>query len=185
MTIQNYSHDYDGFGNDKWRTVSGEYALTSDTIDQIGNEFDYNGVASGIGDGERFSLKIAAYKPFRYKYVSGQLKISTDPKEWFGDPSWLVPCDGDVVNPQTGKVETKIRTRGTFDSFMSELCYFLLHRKKVRIKAMTTVAQLADIPNHWRQLWQIGDLMGFIDKVQYQLAIDKPLGEVTIDFYVI
>lgn len=185
MTIQNYSHDYDGFGNDKWRTVSGEYALTSDTIDQIGNEFDYNGVASGIGDGERFSLKITAYKPFRYKYVSGQLKISTDPKEWFGDPSWLVPCDGDVINPQTGKVETKIRTRGTFDSFMSELCYFLLHRKKVRIKAMTTVAQLADIPNHWRQLWQIGDLMGFIDKVQYQLAIDKPLGEVTIDFYII
>ena len=185
MTIQNYSHDYDGFGNDKWRTVSGEYALTSDTIDQIGNEFDYNGTASGIGDGERFSLKITAYKPFRYKYVDGSLKISTDPKEWFGDPSWLVPCDGDVINPQTGKVETKIRTRGTFDSFMSELCYFLLHRKKVRIKAMTTVAQLADIPNHWRQLWQIGDLTGFIDKVQYQLAIDKPLGEVTIDFYII
>ena len=185
MTIQNYSHDYDGFGNDKWRTVSGEYALTSDTIDQIGNEYDYNGTASGIGDGERFSLKITAYKPFRYKYVSGQLKISTDPKEWLGDASWLVPCDGDVINPQTGKVETKIRTRGTFDSFMSELCYFLLRRKKVRIKAMTTVAQLADIPNHWRQLWQIGDMTGFIDKVQYQLAIDKPLGEVTIDFYII
>ena len=184
MTVQNYDHGYDGFGNDKWRTVSGEYALTSDTMDQIGTEFDYNGV--GIeDDGEKFSLKIAAYKPFRYKYVSGQLKISTDPKEWFGDPSWLVPCDGDVINPQTGKVETKIRTRGTFDSFMSELCYFLLHRKKVRIKAMTTVAQLADIPNHWRQLWQIGDLTGFIDKVQYQLAIDKPLGEVTIDFYII
>ena len=185
MTVQNYSHDYDGFNNDKWRTVSGEYALTSDTMDQIGNEFDYNGTASGIGEGERFSLKIAAYKPFRYKYVNGQLKISTEPKEWVDDSSWLVPCDPDVVNQVTGKVETKIRTRGLYDTFMAELCFFLLHRKKVRIKASTTVAQLADIPNHWRQLWRIGDMTGFIDKVQYQLAVDKNLGEVTIDFYII
>ena len=185
MTVQNYSHDYDGFSNDKWRTVSGEYALTSDTMDQIGNEYDYNGVSSGIGDGERFSLKITAYKPFRYKYVGNQLKISTDQAEWTDDPSWLVPCDNDVVNPTTGKVETKIRTRGLFDSFMSELCYFLLHRKKVRIKASTTVAQLADIPNHWRQLWRIGDMTGFIDKVQYQLGVERELGEVTIDFYII
>ena len=184
MTVQNYSHNYDGFGNDKWRTVAGEYALTSDTMDQIGNEYDYNGVGPE-DDGEKFSLKIAAYKPFRYKYVSGQLKISTDPKEWVDDASWLIPCDADVVNPQTGKVETKIRTRGTFNTFMSELCFFLLHRKKVRIKAMTTVAQLADIPNHWRQLWIIDDMIGFIDKVQYQLAVEKQLGEVTIDFYII
>lgn len=184
MTIQNYSHDYDGFNNDKWRTVAGEYALTSDTMDQIGNEFDYNGV--GIeDDGEKFSLKIAAYKPFRYKYVGNQLKISTNPTEWIGDPSWLIPCNTDVVDQETGNIETKIRSRGLFDTFMSELCYFLLHRKKVRIKAMTTVAQLADIPNHWRQLWRIDDMVGFIDKVQYQLAVEKELGEVTIDFYII
>ncbi len=183
MEVQNYSHDYDGFGNDKWRTVSGEYALTSDTMDQIGNEFDYNGTGSGIGEGERFSLKIAAYKPFRYKYVGSNLRISTDPTEW--DATWLLPCDADIVNPSTGKVETKVRSRGLYDTFMAELCYFLLHRKKVRIKCSTTVAQLADIPNHWRQLWRIGDMIGFIDKVQYQLSVENPLGEVTIDFYVI
>ena len=68
---------------------------------------------------------------------------------------------------------------------MSELCYFLLHRKKFRIKASTTVAQLADIPNHWLQLWRIGDMLGYIDKVEYQLAVDHALGEVTIDFYAI
>lgn len=185
MTVQNYDHGYDGFSNDRWRTVSGEYALTSDTMDQIGNEFDYNGVGEGIGDGERFSLKIAAYKPFRYKYVSGQLKISTDPTEWVDDATWLIPCDADVVDSQTGKVEKKIRTRGLFDTFMSELCHFLLHRKPVRIKVSTTVAQLADIPNHWRQFWIIDDMIGLIDKVQYQLEVEKELGEVTIDFYVI
>lgn len=185
MTVQNYGHDYDGFGNDKWRTVAGEYALTSDTMDQIGNEFDYNGTASGIGDGERFSLKITAYKPFRYKYVDDVLKISTDPKEWESDASWLIPCDADIINSSTGKVETKIRSRGLYDTFMAELRRFLMNRKKVRIKALTTVAQLADIPNHWRQMWQIGDMVGFIDKVQYELAVEQALGEVTIDFYII
>ncbi len=182
MTTQNYDHGYDGFDNDRWRTVSGEYALTSDTIDQIGNEYDYNGVGPE-DDGEKFALKITAYKPFRYKYVSGHLKISTDPKEWVDDPSWLVPCDNDITNPLTGEVLTKIRTRGLFDTFMSELCFFLLHRKPLRIYASTTVAQLADIPNHWRQLWQIGDMVGFINKVHYQLAANRELGEVTIDFY--
>jgi len=34
-------------------------------------------------------------------------------------------------------------------------------------------------------LWRIDDMIGFIDKVQYQLAVDKELGEVTIDFYII
>ena len=184
MTVQNYDHDYDGFSNDRWRTVAGEYALTSDTMDQMGNEFDYNGIYSGIGDGERFSLKICAYKPFRYKYVSGQLKISTDPTEW-SDASWLVPCNSDVIDTQTHEIETKIRTRGLYDTFMSELCYFLLRRKKFRIKTSTTVAQLAEIPNHWRERWRIGDMTGFIDKVQYQLAVEKELGEVTIDFYAI
>ena len=185
MTVQNYDHNYDGFGNDRWRTVAGEYALTSDTMDQMGNEFDYNGQASGIGEGERFSLKIAAYKPFRYKYVGGQLKISTNPREWATDPEWLVPCDGDVTDPVTHEIETKIRTRGLYNTFMAELCYFLLNRKPVRIKATTTVAQLADIPNHWRQLWQIGNMVGFINKVKFQLSVERSLGEVTIDFYVI
>lgn len=185
MTIQNYEHDYDGFDNDKWRTVAGEYALTSDTMDQIGEEFDYNGVQPGIGEGERFSLKITAYKPFRYKYAGGQPVISMDPAEWRGDPSWLVPCDADMTDPITGEVEKKIRTRGLYDTFMSELCFFLLNRTPVRIKASTTIAQLADIKNHWRRIWRIGDMTGFIDKVQYQLIADKGLGEVTIDFYII
>ena len=184
MTVQNYDHGYDGFENDRWRTVAGEYALTSDTMDQVGNEFDYNGDASGIGAGERFSLKITAYKPFRYKYVGGQLKISTDPTEW-SDASWLVPCNQDEVDQQTSEVTKKIRSRGLFDTFMSEWAYFLLRRKKYLIKASTTVAQLADIPNHWMRRWRIGGKVGYINKVNYQLSVEKSLGEVDIEFYAI
>ena len=183
MEIQRYDPGYDGFGNDKWRTVAGEYALTTDTMDQMGNQFDYNGTMSGIGDGERFSLKITAYRSFRYKYVDGKLKISTNPKEW-SDPSWLVPCDPDVEDQQH-RVQEKIRSRGLYDSFMSELAHFLLNRKKYRIKVGVDIGQLADIPNHWRERWRIGDKVGYINKVSYELSVDKALTEAEIEFYAI
>jgi hypothetical protein len=184
MEVQQYDYGYDGFNNSRWRTVAGEYALTSDTMDQFGTEFDYNGIYSGLGDGERFSLKICAYKPFRYKYVSGKLVVSTNPAEW-SDASWLVPCNADIVNTQTHKVETKIRSRGLFDTFMSELCFFLLHRKKYKIKVLTTIAQLADIPNHWRERYDIGGKIGYINKVNYSLKVDKETREAEIEFYAI
>ena len=183
MEFQRYDNGYDGFGNDKWRTVAGEYALTSDTMDQMGNVFDYNGVDPGIGYGERFSLKITGYRPFRYKVVSGQTIISTNPAEW--DSTWLIPCDSDITNPQTGEVEEKIRTRGLFDTFMAELCHFLLHRKKYKIQVLTTVAQLADIPNHWKDRYIINGRIGYIDTVRYKLEVEKELREAEIEFFVI
>ena len=184
MKVQQYDYDYDGFANSKWRTVAGLYALATDSIDQMGNEYDYNGVSEGLGGGERFSLKVTGYKPFRYKYVGDSLKISTDPREW-GDASWLVPCSNDIVNLVTHQVETKIRTRGLYDTFMSELCFFLLNRKKYKINVLTTVAQIADIKNHWLSRWRIGQKVGYINKVRCQLAVDRETREAEIEFYAI
>lgn len=183
MQVQEYDYDYDHMGNSKWRTVAGLYALSLDSIDNVGNEYDYNGTQEGIGPGERFSLKICAYKPFRYKGSGSSLQISTDPKQWENDPSWLIPCNSDIYNSQTGELETKIRSRGLYDSFMSELCYFLLNRKKYIIKAETTVAELADIPNHWLERFEIEGKIGYINKIKYQLSVQKELGEVEIEFY--
>ena len=163
--------------------MAGLYALSLDSIDNMGNEYDYNGSQEGIGPGERFSLKICSYKPFRYKGSGASLQISTDPKQWANDPSWLIPCNSDIYNSQTGQLETKIRSRGLYDSFMSELCYFLLNRKKYIIKAETTVAELADIPNHWLERFEIEGKIGFINKIKYQLSVEKELGEVEIEFY--
>ena len=184
MKVQQYDYDYDGFANSKWRTVAGLYALATDSIDQMGNEYDYNGVSEGLGGGERFSLKVTGYKPFRYKYVGDSLKISTDPREW-GDASWLVPCSNDIVNLVTHQVETKIRTRGLYDTFMSELCFFLLNRKKYKINVLTTVAQIADIKNHWLSRWRIGQKVGYINKARCQLAVDRETREAEIEFYAI
>ena len=74
-----------------------------------GNEYDYNGVSEGIGNGERFSLKIRAWKQ----------------PEWATEPL-IVP---DVIGAD-GKVEKKIKTRGLFDSFLSEYAHFVMNRRK-------------------------------------------------------
>ena len=181
MEIQRYDPGYDGFQNDKWRTVAGEYALTTDTMDAMGNVFDYNGTHEGIGEGERFSLKITGYRPFRYKYVDGKLRISTNPKEW-GDPSWIVPCDSDVEDPQH-HIQEKIRSRGLYDTFMSELAHFLLNRKLYKVYVDCTVAELMDFPNHWKRRWRLGDKVGYINKVSYELSVEEALTEAVIEFY--
>ena len=77
-TIEYYDYDYDGFGSSKWRTKAGLYGMSSDSIDAWGATYDYNANLPGIGDEERFSLKIRAY--------------ITDPK------TGEILCDSKVAN---------------------------------------------------------------------------------------
>lgn len=163
-TIQTYDFNYDGFGNSKWRTVAGLYALTSDSIDMWGNEYDYNGVQPGIGGGERFSLKIRSWVQ----------------PEWADGP--LV--DPDVINSQTGVIEKKIKSRGLFDTFMSEYCNFILKRRKYRIQIECSAAQVADVPNHWTRRFRINGLVGFINKLSYNVSAKDGLNSLEVEFYV-
>ena len=151
--IQHYDFNYDFFGNARWRTIAGNYAMASDTMDQFGNTFDYNGEQEGIGSGERFSLMIRSYKQ----------------PDWADEPLCVA--------------DRSVRMRGLADTFLSEFIYFLLHRKKFRIHCLMEVSQLADIPNHWHQRFHIGDKTGFIDKMNYDLTVSEGVGEVTIDFF--
>lgn len=61
-SLEDYDPDYDGFGNNKWTATAGQYAASTDSIDAYGNAYDYNGTQEGTGGGERFSLKMRAYK---------------------------------------------------------------------------------------------------------------------------
>lgn len=151
--IQRYDYDYDGFGNARWKTIAGNYAMSSDTMDQFGNEFDYNGEQEGDGGGERFSLKIRSYKQ----------------PDWADEPL----CIND----------RKVMMRGLADTFLSEHIYFLLHRKKYRAHLLLEVSTLADIPNHWHQRFQIGDKIGYIDNIKYGISSKDGIGEVTLDFF--
>lgn len=167
-TQESYDYNYDGFGNSKWRTKSGKYALACDSLDMMGNLFDYNGVKPGLGNGERFSLKIRAYKE----------------PAWLSDPKYkdVVLCDPDIYD-KDGNVETKIRSRGLFDTFILPYAYFLLNRKKYKIRCTTTVAQLADIPNHWQDWWNIGGVKCLINQVNTTIHAQTGIGEVELTVY--
>lgn len=167
-TRQSYDYNYDHFGTSKWRTVSGKYALACDSLDMMGNEFDYNGIQEGTGEGEKFSLKIRAFKE----------------PSWLSDPKYqnVVLCDDDEVD-SNGKIVKKVRSRGLFDTFILPYAYFLLNRKKFKVRCTTTVAQIADIPNHWQEWWNIGGLKCLIDKVNTTIDSKTGMGEVELTVY--
>lgn len=167
-TRQSYDYNYDHFGTSKWRTVSGKYALACDSLDMMGNEFDYNGIQEGTGEGEKFSLKIRAFKE----------------PSWLSDPKYqnVVLCDDDEVD-KNGKVVKKVRSRGLFDTFILPYAYFLLNRKKFKVRCTTTVAQIADIPNHWQEWWDIGGMKCLIDKVNTTIDAKTGMGEVELTVY--
>lgn len=166
-TRQSYDYNYDHFGTSKWRTVSGKYALACDSLDMMGNEFDYNGIQEGTGEGEKFSLKIRAFKE----------------PSWLSDPKYenVVLCDNDEV--KNGKVVKKVRSRGLFDTFILPYAYFLLNRKKFMVRCTTTVAQVANIPNHWQEWWNIGGMKCLIDKVNTTIDAKTGMGEVELTVY--
>lgn len=157
-TIQTYDWNYDGHGNSKWRTVAGKYAMSSDSMDNWGSQYDYNGTQTGIGDDERFSLKIRSY-------------IEKDGK---------ILCNEDQRDEE-GNIETKVRTRGLYDTFMSEYAHFLLNRKKLQVKFRCEVAELANI--QWGKRYNIGGYIGWINKLSYTISAEEGLGVVTAELY--
>lgn len=150
-THESYEYNYDGFGNSKWRTKAGDYALTTDSIDPYGNEYDYN----GVDNEERFSLK---------------------PRAWV-QPEWAdAPL---VVNTPS------VKNRGYVDVFLVDYIYFLLHRKKYYVKCLASVAQVADIQNHWKEWWNIDGKKCLIDKVNTTVSAKEGMGEVELEVFAI
>ena len=154
--VINYDNNYDNFGNDKWQMMAGkDYQMFNDTMTHFGQKFDYNGDDSGDGGGERFSLKIRAYK----------------------QPDW---ADGPLFS---GSITDQ--NRGTFDTFMAEFVYFLLYRQRYRIKMLCTAAMLAEVKNHWESRFCIDDIIGYINKLSCSISDETGMGVVTIDFFAI
>ena len=152
-THEAYDYNYDGFGNSKWRTKAGDYALTTDSIDPYGVEYDYNGIEPGNGNEERFSLK---------------------PRAWV-QPEWAdAPL---VVNTPS------VKKRGYVDVFLIDYIHFLLNRKKYYIECLASVAQIADIQNHWKEWWSIDGKKCLINKVNADVSAQDGLGKVEMEVY--
>lgn len=159
--VEQYESNYDGFGNNKWMMRSGLYALTSDSIDQWQNMYDYNGVEEG-GYGEHFSLKPRAYK----------------------QPAWADHplCEADRI--ENGE-HIRILTRGYVDTFLSELIYFLLNCQKYRVRCLSSVAEIANIPKHWNDWWTIDGKKCLINRVNTNVSVVNGMGVVEVEVYAI
>lgn len=158
--VQIYDYNYDGCGNSKWRLVAGEYSAASDSLDNWGRIYDYNGVQEGVGDEERFSLKIRAFKE-----VNGKIL-----------------CNADKTDDQ-GNIETKIRSRGLFDTFLSEHAHFLLNRKKLEMKFYCNVSDLLNI--QWEKRYRIDDYVFWWNKLSYSINTRDGLGLVTAEVFML
>lgn len=150
---ESYDYNYDHFGNSKWRTTAGQYALTTDSVDCYGNVYDYNGTEAGIGDEERFSLK---------------------PRAWV-QPKW---ADSPIVTD-----DPLIRNRGYVDTFLIDYIYFLLNRKKYYITCLAEVAQIADVQHHWREWWLINGRKCLINQISANIDVQNGMGEVEMEVY--
>ena len=188
-TVQNFDRNYDNFDNSKWRQVAGQYAMASDTMDQYGATYDYDGITPGDGGGERFSLKIRSWKPFLYyndasgkTHVTSDMTLRDQPVEGVSGKTWRIPSNADEKD-NDGTITKRIATRGLADVFMAEVIHFFLKRRKLRIHLLAEAAALVDIPNHWRRRFRIGANVGYIDKINYSISAETGIGEVTIDLF--
>ena len=158
----NYSGDPDDAeGNDTWDIMPGSGATVHpDTCDSYGREWDYNGEQSGVGDTSgRISLKLRAEKPNPY----------FDPKQ-----------PESATNRRYLEIEDEnLRGRGLCDQLYKEYSYWVRNARICKMTAFMTIAQLQSIDKTKRV--RVGDITGFIRKMQYSVSIKNGLGAVTME----
>lgn len=148
-------------GNKTWEIEQGSGAVSHpDTCDNEGNMWDYDGTSEGPGSKEgRFSLKLRAEKPNPY----------FDPKQPESDS-----------NRRYLEITNKnLRQRGLADQFYKEYSYWIRNARIVKRTVRMTLAQLITIDKTKRV--RVGDVTGFIRKMQYSVSNETGLGNVVME----
>ena len=159
-SVSYFEDDDDGEGNDAWSVTPGNRPVSHpDSCDNYGNLWDYNGDGSGTGGGERISLKLRAEK----------LNPYFDPKqpESAANPRYL-----HIDNPD-------LQGRGLCDKFYKEYSYWVRNARIVKRTVRMTLAQLLSIDKTKRV--KVGDVTGFIRKMQYSISRETGLGNVVME----
>lgn len=159
--LKYWSDPDDGEYNDTWDIIPGGGAIDhSDTCDGYGNQWDYNGTDTGIGDTEgRISLKLRAEKP--NPYFDPTMAESDANRRYL-----------EITNPN-------LRGRGLTDQFYKEYSYWVRNARIVKMEVRMTLAQLLTIDKTKRVT--VGDVTGFIKKMQYSVSNQTGLGNVTME----
>ena len=119
-------------------------------------------VSGGVDVREgRFSLKLRAEKP--------------NP---FYDPA---SDDPDKRMKYLGIANPNLRQRGIMDRFYREYSYWIRNARTARMKVLIGMSELLGIDKTVRQ--RIGDITGFVKKVQYRVSKQSGLGEVDIEVW--
>ena len=158
----NYSADpNDGEENETWEVVPGSTSTVHpDTCDSYGNLWDYNGSADGVGDTDgRISLKLRAEKPNPY-YKKGSTKDE--------EKNQYLP----ITNEQ-------LRGRGLCDQFYKEYSYWVRNARIIKRTVRMTLAQFLAIDKTKRV--RVGDIIGFIKKMEFTVNNQSGLGNVTME----
>ena len=82
-----------------------------------------------------------------------------------------------------GNIETKVRSRGLFDTFMSEYAHFTLNRKKLEMQFYCNISDLLNI--QWDKRYKIDDYIFWWNKLSYSVSVQKGLGIVTAEVYML
>ena len=158
----NYSADpNDDEGNDTWDVVPGSTSTAHpDTCNSYGTLWDYNGSAEGFGDTNgRISLKLRAEKPNPY-YKKGSTKDE--------EKNQYLP----ITNEQ-------LRGRGLCDQFYKEYSYWVRNARIIKRTVHMTLAQFLAIDKTKRV--RVGDIIGFIKKMEFTVNNQSGLGNVTME----
>lgn len=160
----------DGENNDTWDLMAvGSATAHPDTCDNYGNRWDYNGSESGIGNADgRVSLKLRAEKlnP-NFDPTLPETHYDQEHPERNTNPRYLT-----ISNPA-------LRQRGLADQFYKEYSYWLRNARVVQQPMRMELAQLLTIDKTKRV--RVGDIMGFIRKMQYTISNETGLGKVTME----
>ena len=156
-----YSNDPDdGENNETWDVVPGSSATCHpDICDSYGNLFDYNGKTDGVGETDgRFSLKLRAEKLNPY-YAKGSTEA--------GKSNQYLPITND-----------KLKGRGLMDVFYKEYSYWERNARIVKRTVDMSLDQFLHIDKTKRV--EIGDITGFITKMEFSVSNKSGLGLVTV-----
>mgnify|MGYP007022087993 CR=1 FL=1 len=120
--------NYDGNGNAQWAYTPTGYAFTSDSIDQYGNAFDYNGESEGgIVLDQRFSLKLQAEKVLRFQgeKTGDNAVLVKKPKEAAYWMSYLFPDSNADLLSLRPQLKSVIQQKGWDVTGLPDVVYIL------------------------------------------------------------
>ena len=168
--VRYYYDADDQEGNRAWDIEPGTGAISHpDSCDNYGNLWDYNGDSSGVGPTEgRVSLKLRAEKlnPF-FNPKLAETHYDPEHPELNTNPRYL------HIDNQN------LQGRGLCDQFYKEYSYWVRNARIVKRTVRMELAQLLAIDKTKRV--HVGDVTGFIRKIQYSVNNKTGIGNVTME----